>query len=57
MVFFHLIGYVSSDVFKEIHVWEHDLTPDSSLSRLKELADFMEISKCIHGDGDDAASE
>ena len=43
-------GYVSSDVFKEIYVWEHDVSPEASIARLHELADFVEISKCIHED-------
>ena len=51
------IGYVSSDVFTEIHVWEHDLAPDGSVARLQELTEFVEISNCIHEDRDDTASE
>ena len=51
------VGYVSSDVFTEIHVWEHDLAPDGSVARLQELTEFVEISNCIHEDRDDTASE
>lgn len=44
-------------MFKEIHVWEHDVSPDASIARLQELVDFVEISKCIHEDGNDDMEE
>lgn len=56
-IVFCYVGYISSDVFKEMYVWEHDISPDASIARLQELVDFVEISKCIHDDGNDDMEE